>query len=186
MAERSLDRPVGTPDATGVREEGLRATAAAAAGQAAGLTIRGASLVARAGIGAGERVLAATEEALGATIIAVLDSSRTERLLRRALAQPSLQRLVDDVIGSELSQHTVDRLLSSDELDRLVTAVAGSPQIREALAVQSANLANEVGSAVRTRAAAADSLAERVARRLIGRRASGAGEGDVDADDDGE
>ena len=116
------------------------------------------------------------------THTAILDSSRTERLLRRALARPSLQRLVDEVIGSELSQHAVDRLLSSDELDRLVSAVARSPQVREALALQSAGLVNDVGSAVRTRAAAADSLLERVAQRLIGRRAASAGGSVADAD----
>ena len=133
------------------------------AGQAIGL----ARDVGRAGA---RRALDAGEQMLGATIESALDSPRTQRLLERALAQPGMERLVDSVIGSNASASTVDQLLDTDELERLVSEIAESPQVRGALAAQTSGLATEVGSQVRTRAAAADSLAERIVQRLIGRR----------------
>jgi hypothetical protein len=79
-------------------------------------------------------------------------------LVGRALASPELDRVVD-------------RVLASAQLQRVVAHVAESAEVRAALAAQSAGLANEVAGEVRSRAAKGDERAERLAKRLLHRRA---------------
>jgi hypothetical protein len=157
-------------ESSGRRRDRILSLGPRAVGTAVGLA--GNSLEVARGVGraGAKRALDTGERALGAAIDAAVDSPRTQRLLERALAQPGMRRLVESVIGSEASKNTVDQLLESDEMEQLVGEIAESPQVRGALAAQTTGLASEVGAQVRTRAAAADSLAERIAQRLIGRR----------------
>jgi hypothetical protein len=91
----------------------------------------------------------------------VLASPATERLLIRTLERPEVERLLADALDSR----AVERVMTS-----VLERVADSPEVRRAVAQQSAGLADEVAEQVRTRAAAGDDAAERLARRLLRRR----------------
>jgi hypothetical protein len=91
----------------------------------------------------------------------VLASPGTERLVARTLERPEVERLLADVLDSA----AVDRVVTS-----VLERVADSPDVRRAVAQQSAGLADEVAEQVRTRAAVGDDAAERLARRLLRRR----------------
>jgi hypothetical protein len=90
----------------------------------------------------------------------VLASPATERLVIRTLERPEMERLLAQVLDSP----AVDRVMTS-----VLERVADSPEVRRAVAQQSAGLADEVAEQVRTRAAAGDDAAERLARRLLRR-----------------
>jgi uncharacterized RDD family membrane protein YckC len=79
-------------------------------------------------------------------------SGELERLLNVALASPRTLALTDQVLASEEAQHAVGQL-------------ASSPEIRDAIARQTAGLAEEVMSGIRVAAVRLDGRAERAVSR---------------------
>jgi hypothetical protein len=103
--------------------------------------------------------LAATADLEGA-LTAALENEVTQELLRAVLASPGFDRL--------LVQAT-DRALRGPEVQRVIEHVAASPEIREALTLQSTTLAEEMVAGVRTRAETLDDVAERTVRGWLRR-----------------
>ena len=98
-----------------------------------------------------------------------LASPAVDRIADRILESPSAERLVARVIESRLMDEAVTRLLDSDDLWLLVDEIARSPSVTQAIAHQSAGVADEVSDVVRERSRSADDRLERIARRLVGR-----------------
>ena len=82
-----------------------------------------------------------------------------------------MERTVGQVIGSRLFDQLVVRLLESEELWMLVDEIAQSPAVTDAITQQSLGFADEVADEVNVRTRRADAIAERIARRLLRRRA---------------
>jgi hypothetical protein len=106
---------------------------------------------------------------LDRTLIAALDHEATHRLVETALGSPGLERLVLGVLESRLALELTDRLLRSDEMQQVIEHIATSPEIREALTVQSATLAEEMAAGVRQRSSSLDDAAERRVRGWLRR-----------------
>ena len=102
----------------------------------------------------------------------VLASPALDRIADRIVESPSAERLVARVIESRLMDEAVARLLDSDDLWLLVDEIARSPSVTEAIAHQSAGMADEVGEVVRKSTRSADDRLERIARRLVRRQAA--------------
>jgi pantoate kinase len=116
-----------------------------------GDVVAGAVVVTRSlAIGAAERA-----------VDRVLRSREVRRILIETLERPELERLLAEALDSR----AVDRAMAG-----VIERVADSPEVRRAIAQQSVGLADEVAEQVRTRAAAGDDVAERLARRLLRRR----------------
>lgn len=85
-----------------------------------------------------------------------------EQLVEAGVAREVVDaRLVDEVTG---------RVLASEEMRRLLEYVTKSPELRAALAAQSAGLATDMAVGFRSRTSAADATAERLANSLRRRR----------------
>ena len=107
-----------------------------------------------------------------------LQGPELERVVEAALASPAVERALARVIESELVDRAVTELLQSEQLWRLVEEIAGSPAVTDAIARQSMGFADQVAGGVRSRSREADAWLERVARRVVGRRAPGGEAGD--------
>jgi hypothetical protein len=105
----------------------------------------------------------------------VLRGPELERVVEAALASPAVERALARVIESELVDRTVTELLQSEQLWRLVEEIARSPAVTDAIASQSMGFADQVAGGVRSRSREADAWLERVARRVVGRRAPDGG-----------
>jgi hypothetical protein len=103
-------------------------------------------------------------------IVLALDSPATDRIVCRVLAAPGVELAVTRVLESELLDATTARFLESDEIERVIDRIAHGPELRAAVAAQSAGLADLVAGEIRGRSAAADETAERLAQSLIPRR----------------
>jgi uncharacterized RDD family membrane protein YckC len=88
-----------------------------------------------------------------------------ERIAAELAASGELERLVTGALGSQQTLELTDRVLASDEMQRAIRHVASSPELRDAMAQQTAGLADEVVGGVRGSAARLDDRAERVVRR---------------------
>ena len=83
------------------------------------------------------------------------------------------------MLESSLYDDVVDRVLESEELWRIVNRIAQSPEVMSAIIAGSASLAGDVADEVRRRTiVAGDDVAERIARRLLRRRARDRGGAD--------
>ena len=91
----------------------------------------------------------------------ILRSREVRRLLIETLDRPELERMLADALDSR----AVDRAMAG-----VIERVADSQEVRRAIAQQSVGLADEMAEQVRTRAAAGDEVAERLARRLVRRK----------------
>jgi hypothetical protein len=113
----------------------------------------------------------------------VLASPELERLLTVALDNADLERLVTRVVESRLTEATMDRLVDeaatrlpqSEALWSLIDEVAASPAVADAIAIQSRGMGEDVAADVRRRSRDADAWLERLAGRMLRRRASGGG-----------
>lgn len=103
-------------------------------------------------------------------IVLALDSPATDRIVRRVLEAPGVELAITRVLESELLDATTARFLESEEIERVIERIAHGPELRSAVAAQSAGLADLVAEEIRGRSAAADETAERLARSLIPRR----------------
>jgi len=81
----------------------------------------------------------------------------------------AIDRLATDSITSPRTSRTIERALDSPELWKLVDRIANSPEVLNAIASASVGLTNVVADEARRRTATADELAERIARRVLGR-----------------
>jgi uncharacterized RDD family membrane protein YckC len=88
-----------------------------------------------------------------------------ERIAAELAASGELERLVTGALGSPQTLQLTDRVLASDETQRALRHVASSPELRDAIARQTAGLAEEVVGGVRASAARLDDRAERLVRR---------------------
>jgi uncharacterized RDD family membrane protein YckC len=90
-----------------------------------------------------------------------------ERIVAELAASGELERLATTALGSRQTLELTDRVLASDEMQHALRHVASSPELRAAMAQQTAGLAEEVAGGVRTSAARLDDRAERVVRRPL-------------------
>jgi uncharacterized RDD family membrane protein YckC len=108
----------------------------------------------------------------------VLSAPEVARVLDRALAGDLPEELARSLVRHRVLERIVAELSASGELDRLVSAalasdetkralrhVASSPELREAVALQTTGLADDVVSGLRTTGARLDDRIERVVRR---------------------
>ena len=72
-----------------------------------------------------------------------------------------------DALGSQGALELTDRMLASEEMQRALGSIASSPELRNAIARQSAGLAEEVVAGMRDAAIRFDDRAERSARRRV-------------------
>jgi len=135
---------------------------------------RRADAVSAAWAGDGQALVRAgrirTRAAFDRAVIGVINHPATEALVASALDDPGLDRLVARVMDSRLIDELTARLLESEEMELVLDYVTRSPELRAALAHQTAGLAEDVATGVRSRTVVADAAAESFARRLIGRR----------------
>jgi uncharacterized RDD family membrane protein YckC len=125
----------------------------------------GAGRVAEAA-GLDRAVEAAAEEA----IVRALESEPVERAAARVLEGPALEQAVQRALESPGVEQAWKRLLASDEAQLLVERIAEAPEIRAAIASQSAGLLEDIARQVRRVARQLDDGLERVVRRVLFRR----------------
>jgi hypothetical protein len=102
-------------------------------------------------------------------VAGALESPAVDRVAEQIVDSASAERLVVRIIESRLLDEAVARLLESKDLWILVDEIARSPSVTEAIAHQSAGVADEMGAVVRQRSRVADDRLERIARRIVGR-----------------
>ena len=88
-----------------------------------------------------------------------------ERIVVELAASGELERLVTAALASPKTLELTDRVLASDETQLALRHVTSSPELRDAITLQTKGLADEVVGGVRTSAARLDDRAERVVRR---------------------
>ena len=88
-----------------------------------------------------------------------------ERIAAELATSGELERLVTAALGSPQALELTDSVLASDETQRALRHIASSPELRDAIARQTAGLAEEVVGGVRASAARLDDRAEQVVRR---------------------
>jgi uncharacterized RDD family membrane protein YckC len=111
-------------------------------------------------------VEAATEEA----IVRAVESEAVERAVARVLEGPAFEEAVKRALESPAVEQAWERLLASDEAQKLVERIAEAPEVRAAIAAQSAGLLEDVARQVRAVARRLDDAVERVVRRVLFRR----------------
>ncbi len=134
---------------------------------AAGATIGTIEVVLRS-----RTVAAVADHVLERVVTIMLESPSIDRAVERVLDSPQAERLVARVIDGPLLEEAIERLLASDELWLLVDEVARSPSVTEAISHQGVGLADEVVDVARRHSVRADDRLERIARRLLHRRAA--------------
>jgi uncharacterized RDD family membrane protein YckC len=140
-----------------------------------GSGVRGARQVGKA-VGLDRAVEVAAEEAM----VAAVESEAVERALVRVLQGPAVENAVYGALDSErvkqalidaLDSEMVDevwrRLLASDEAQRLVERIAEAPELRAAISAQSMGLIQDVGHTIGSVTRRADTVVERVTRRIL-------------------
>ena len=113
-------------------------------------------------------------DALDRVFDRLLAQGIADRLADRLLEGPELERVVTHALESRLLDTIVDRLLETRELWVLVEEIARSPAVTEAIGQQGVGFAGQVAGQVRVRSQGADARLERVARRLLRRKAQAA------------
>ncbi len=88
-----------------------------------------------------------------------------ERIADELAKSGELERLVTAALATPKTLELTDRVLASDETQRVLRHVASSPELRDAIARQTAGLAEEVVGGVRASAVRLDDRAEHVVRR---------------------
>ncbi len=95
--------------------------------------------------------------------------------MQRVLAGPEAERILAATLEGPLVEETVSQLLENQAVWVLVDEIARSPSVTEAIAHQGTGFVDQVAERARDRSRNADALLERVARRLVKRRARTAG-----------
>jgi uncharacterized RDD family membrane protein YckC len=123
---------------------------------------RGAERVAGA-TGLDRAAEATAEEA----IVRAVESEAVERALTRVLEGPALERAVAKALESPAVEESWRRLLASDEAQQLVQRIAEAPEIRAAIASQSAGLLQDLARQAQELARRLDDGLERLVRRIL-------------------
>lgn len=126
---------------------------------------RGAGTV--AGVTGLDRAAEATAEE---AIVRAIESEAAERALARVLEGPAVERAVAKALESPAVEEAWRRLLASDEAQQLVQRIAEAPEIRAAIASQSAGLLEDMARQARRVARRLDDALERLVRRVLFRR----------------
>ena len=92
-----------------------------------------------------------------------------ERLARELTAQGTVTAVVEQALEGGLAAEITERVIASPEMEQLIAFIASRPELRDAIAEQSAGLAQEMAAGVRTRTQAMDDLAERMVRGWLRR-----------------
>lgn len=130
-----------------------------------GRSAQGAGRVAEAA-GLDRAAEAAAEEA----IVRAVESEAVERAVARVLEGPAFEQAVQRALESPAVEQAWKRLLASEEAQLLVERIAEAPEIRAAIASQSAGLLEDIARQVRRVARRLDDGLERVVRRVLFRR----------------
>jgi uncharacterized RDD family membrane protein YckC len=118
-----------------------------------------------------ERVLAEWLEALAAAPGGRSpERLRLEQAVERALASPELERRLSEAISSRLTETLADRVVQSEAFRKALAGTLESPEVRAALARQTAGFGADLAVSLRRRTRTADDGAERRIRRAAGRR----------------
>jgi len=112
----------------------------------------------------------AAEAAVEEAIVRAVESEAVERAVARVLEGPAVEEAVRRALESPAVEQAWDRLLASEEAQRLVERIAEAPEIRAAIASQSAGLVEDIAGEVRAIARKLDDAVERVVRRILFRR----------------
>jgi uncharacterized RDD family membrane protein YckC len=83
-----------------------------------------------------------------------------ERMLSQLAAEGALDELVDGALESREAGALVDRIVASQEMQRVLRDVMTSPEVRHALADQTAGFSDDVVAGLRRRAARLDARAD--------------------------
>jgi hypothetical protein len=129
-----------------------------------------ATALAASGAVVERRLLDRADQLAEHLIVRAVDSPATDRIVRSVLAAPGVELAITRVLESELLDATTVRFLQSEEIEQVIERIAHGPELRAAVAAQSAGLADMVAEEVRGRSTAADETAERLARSMIPRR----------------
>ena len=98
-----------------------------------------------------------------------------ERIVTELVESGELERLVNAALASPRTLELTDRVLASDETQRALGHVASSPELRDAIARQTAGLAEEVIGEARASSLRLDDRAEQLVRRRPRREGSSYG-----------
>ncbi len=79
-----------------------------------------------------------------------------ERIVRELAASGELERMIDQALASPETLVLVDRVLASEAMGHVLQRALAGPEVRAAMAAQSAGLAEQVAGDVRDGAAAVD------------------------------
>lgn len=131
---------------------------------------RGRRAAADAVIAAADAWLSSPE--LDRIVTAIVQHEGSERLADRILSSPLARHVGRQAVDSGALDAVLDRLAEREAFWALVDAVAGSPAVGDAIALQSRSAVTDVVDGVRDGAAQADDWLERVALRLVGRRSA--------------
>lgn len=109
----------------------------------------------------------AAEQAVEDAIVRAVESEAVERAVARVLDGPALDQAVKRALESPAVEQAWERVLASDEAQRLVERIAEAPEVRAAIAAQSAGLLEDIARQVRAVARRLDDALERVVRRVL-------------------
>jgi len=87
----------------------------------------------------------------------------------RATAVEAARQFVAAILNDPATEALVEDALASNEMQLVLERVTGSPELRAALARQTAGLAGDVAAGVRSRTVSADARSERVAQQVMRR-----------------
>lgn len=88
-----------------------------------------------------------------------------DRIVAELAASGELERLLTQALGSPKTLELTDRLLASEETQHAMRHVASSPELRDAIALQTTGLAEEVVGGLRAAAVVIDDRAEHTISR---------------------
>jgi uncharacterized RDD family membrane protein YckC len=117
-----------------------------------------------------ERALAEWLDAMAAHQERSPERERLARAVEHALSSPELEQRLSDAAGSAWAERFADRLVHSAAFKKALSSALESPEVRSALARQTAGFGAEVGASLRVHTRRLDDRFEAVARSIVRRR----------------
>jgi uncharacterized RDD family membrane protein YckC len=112
----------------------------------------------------------AAEAAVEEAIVRAVESEAVERAVARVLEGPAVADAVKRALDSPAVEQAWERVLASEEAQKLVERIAEAPEMRAAIASQSAGLLEDIAHQVRGVARRLDDAVERVVRTVLFRK----------------
>jgi hypothetical protein len=103
------------------------------------------------------------------TVTALLEHPRTRELVEAAVANPALRQMILDAVDSTLTVDVTDHVLQGPAMQHAIEHLASSPELRRAVAEQSAGMAQQTLETVRRRSVTLDDATERTVRGWLRR-----------------